>query len=206
MKEWGLVGQLAARSASSVGDRVLDTLLATCRAQGAALFRREQRRLTLFSIRHVAQAAVDLVHRAWAEQARDLEAGRMFLGRGAGGCFVLVPVVDPRFLGLLYAERFEPWTDADRETLVDLARIASAPLAAPDLGPHADVGAFLSRTPPDAVAREQLLVVLEQCEWNLSRVARQLGVARMTIYNWLGRHGIERRRVSQVGAASFARV
>jgi transcriptional regulator of acetoin/glycerol metabolism len=43
--------------------------------------------------------------------------------------------------------------------------------------------------------RERLLLSLNRYEWNLSRVARDIGVTRRTIYLRLKKYGIERRRV-----------
>jgi len=42
--------------------------------------------------------------------------------------------------------------------------------------------------------RASLVVMPERNEWNLSRVARLLGVTRMTIYNRLRRLGVPRER------------
>jgi hypothetical protein len=49
--------------------------------------------------------------------------------------------------------------------------------------------------PQAAADRDQLLLLLEAHEWNVSRVARFLGVTRMTIYNRLRRARIQRRKV-----------
>jgi transcriptional regulator of acetoin/glycerol metabolism len=53
-------------------------------------------------------------------------------------------------------------------------------------------------TPTDkAREREVLLLALNRHEWNISRVARDLGLSRRTIYLRLQKHRIERRRVSK---------
>lgn len=44
-------------------------------------------------------------------------------------------------------------------------------------------------------ARDELITLLESQEWNVARVARVLGVTRMTIYNRLRRHAIPRLKV-----------
>ncbi len=53
---------------------------------------------------------------------------------------------------------------------------------------------YLAATPPEHVARKQFELLLHQNEWNLSRVARALGVTRVTVYRKLARFGIERLR------------
>ncbi len=54
---------------------------------------------------------------------------------------------------------------------------------------------YLAATPPEHVERKQLELLLHRNEWNLSRVARALGVTRVTVYRKLARFGIERLRV-----------
>jgi hypothetical protein len=54
---------------------------------------------------------------------------------------------------------------------------------------------YLAATPPEHVARRQLELLLHQNQWNLSRVARALGVTRVTVYRKLAKFGIERLRV-----------
>lgn len=44
---------------------------------------------------------------------------------------------------------------------------------------------------------KSLCMLMEAHGWNLSRVARELGVTRMTIYNRLRRWGLTRKRVSK---------
>jgi transcriptional regulator with GAF, ATPase, and Fis domain len=205
MRAWGVVSQLAGRGARAVGDRVLDTLLAVTRTEGAALFRREQGRLALFAIRHLTQSAVDLVHETWSsDHASALQAGEIFQGRRGLAHFAMVPVLSGRrFIGLIYTECATPFTEDDRMALAELAQIAVAPLVSGD--PEIDLGACVARTPPNDIAREQLLVLLEQTEWNISRTARHLRVTRPTVYSWLSRYGIERRRVTRAGVAGFKR-
>lgn len=58
----------------------------------------------------------------------------------------------------------------------------------------------LSPAPLDAVAAEAnaLKALLARHEWNVARVARLLGVTRMTVYNRMRRHGIARVRIARV--------
>jgi transcriptional regulator of acetoin/glycerol metabolism len=54
----------------------------------------------------------------------------------------------------------------------------------------------------DAAAREklradQLAATLARHEWNVARVAREYGVTRTTIYNWMERYAIARQKVKK---------
>jgi DNA-binding NtrC family response regulator len=48
-------------------------------------------------------------------------------------------------------------------------------------------------------------LLLDHNEWNVSRVARVLGVTRMTIYNRLRRFAIQRQRVPKHGSPAQRR-
>jgi len=54
---------------------------------------------------------------------------------------------------------------------------------------------YLPAVPADEILREQMVAALDRNEWNISKVARVLGVARRTVYLRLERYGIPRKRV-----------
>jgi hypothetical protein len=56
---------------------------------------------------------------------------------------------------------------------------------------------YLMATPRDSILRRQLETLLHEHEWNVARVARILGVTRVTVYARMERLGIERLRVSK---------
>jgi hypothetical protein len=72
-----------------------------------------------------------------------------------------------------------------------------APGAALDAG---GVGSLERDVSPHA-SGVALRALLEEQEWNVSRVARLLGVTRMTIYNRLRRHGVRREHVPKTAKA-----
>jgi transcriptional regulator of acetoin/glycerol metabolism len=77
-------------------------------------------------------------------------------------------------------------------------------LQASDAAPHGSqraVDLYLRQTSAEAVERRQLLLALHEAEWNLARVARMLGVTRVTVYKRMRRHGIERLKVRKTRVA-----
>ena len=188
---WDLVDQLVDVALSSdpatAGDRVLRAALAFTGGTRAALFQRQQETLKLYASRGVDQAALDQTVKAWESHREAFMQGRSRLEDGAA----LSPVMDRgELLGLLFVEVGRPHDARDLEALSRIARIAAQALAKA----KADPTGYLATTTPNDVARDQLLVLLEQNEWNISRVARALGVTRPTIYARLDKYGIERRR------------
>jgi hypothetical protein len=52
---------------------------------------------------------------------------------------------------------------------------------------------YLEATPPEEIERQKIMLLLQRFEWNLSRVAQEMGVSRPTIYRRLEELGIERK-------------
>ena len=78
--------------------------------------------------------------------------------------------------------------------------VIAAAAAAPALSP---VQAYLSQTSDEEIARERLLLLLVQNEWNIARVARIMGMTRRTIYHRLQRHNIVREKVRLPSSGVF---
>jgi transcriptional regulator of acetoin/glycerol metabolism len=73
--------------------------------------------------------------------------------------------------------------------------LARAVLAATDPEALRAFGADLLGVGVERSKREITLASLRQHEWNISRVARELGLTRRTIYLRLTRWGVDRQRV-----------
>jgi GAF domain-containing protein len=199
MEAFDLLNRLARLSdPHSAAERVIETAAHHFHATAVAVFSREQGRMALVNGRGIDSPILDLVERLWRSQREELLAGKAFRAPATDveprrtGSFVLAPVLDDGTLwGLLYVEapttRFQEPQDTD--AVATLCTQLASSLSA------TDAEDFLGRASTAEVARQQLLVLLERHEWNLARVARELGVTRATIYNRLARHGIERRRI-----------
>jgi hypothetical protein len=217
----GMTPHVIAEDPRALADSVLVSAGATVRAARAALFQREQDQMVLFASRGIHQGVIDVVTEAWTQHRAKLLAGEPIVGIGPATpdtsraarevfseseAYVVKPVAHAgRVLGLLFIEGPKTVGGSHLGVVDKLAHIAAIALRVPapppmPAGPSSPVGqidSYLERTPPNEVAREQLLVLLERHEWNLSRVARALGITRRTMYLRLDRYGIERKRVSK---------
>jgi len=184
-----LVDVVLASDPSSEAERLLRALVAFTGGRRAALFERQQDQLRLFSSRALDQAALETVEGAWRTRREELANGGPVTTDDA----LLYPVQhQEQLLGVLYVDAGErPVSDPrDFQALAQFTRIAGHALARR----RAEPARYLAATSIDDLARDQLLVLLEQHEWNISRVARELGVTRPTIYARLERYGLPRLR------------
>ncbi len=137
-----------------------------------------------------------------------LREGAAFRGRGHGGRnFLVLPCQAHEggtLHGLLYVELGEAAEIRPLRQLRALAEILAAVAPSADDAPapeqaRADLAAL-----PEEPQSANLVFLLEHNEWNVSRVARLLGVTRMTVYNRLRRAGIGRKRVPKAAGAARA--
>ena len=190
-------------------ERTLNVLVKTFRCRAGAVFSADERP-KLFVGHAIDEGVLETVKQLWPNRRAALKRGEVLrLDAGnlksgetlpAQGLAALVfPILSGEELkGLLYVDgqsaRFG--LTLDFKDLAPFLRILSravtgtsgkADAAAPQM-----VG---MRAPSGGIAREELLLVLEQNDWNIARVARALDVTRPTIYQWLERLGIPRRRI-----------
>jgi transcriptional regulator with GAF, ATPase, and Fis domain len=207
---------LASDEPRALAERMIDAVLAYANGRRAALFQRDQGTLRLFASRGLDQPVLDVARATWSSSSDSLSEGQASVVQAPGeapearealvgaGSFAVVPVLDGnRVIGLLYVDSVESrfTTTEEQHALSQFARIASMALSTPERAGRPatlDVEGYLERTPPEDIAREQLLVLLDRHEWNISRVARVIGVTRQTIYTRLQRYGIERQRIPKV--------
>lgn len=156
------------------------------------------------------QVGLERVREAWS---RDME-------RLAGGepvwraQWCLWPLEGPRGTVLVYLGSVKTLAvDVVTRSIVGLADVFQAAAgadtmlaasAAGDARVHDQVEWYLAATPPEHVARKQLELLLHQNEWNVSRVARALGVTRVTVYRKLTKFGIARLRIRRTAMRARA--
>jgi hypothetical protein len=182
-----LMNQAPRRSAETALSQVLKHV----RATGAGLFRlMEGRRIGLFASHGLDQEDLDRAHEAWRDASESILAGHALTEES----FTLVPLgAGPE--GVLYvgaADTFRLTARASDALRVLEPFLLAALEAEPDEGSPIDD--YLRTTPPEQVEREQLTLVLRANGWNISGVARAMGVTRVTIYQRMQRLGIPRER------------
>ena len=188
-----------------LAERALGIVRTLTRARCAAVFRLEDRRLSLFASQGLDQHALDHAVADWGRAGALLRRGQVVhagaVSPDGPRSRSLAPIRSGSELaGLLYLDS----ADADFLDAVDcarlvkftaiLARALEAPPPPPGQAPRG-----WERDPDRAAAdeaeRDRLLALLEGNEWNIARVARILQVTRRTIYLRLARYGLPRERV-----------
>jgi len=202
-----LAALLVAGDPRGAADRTLAFLLSLNKARGAAVFALDRDRLTLFTGRGFDVEAVSTVQAAWNSHRAKLQAGEILRASDARASYVVAPLIEGGTLAaLLYLDvaAGQEWSALDTSSLTAFGvAIAHAVVAAASAPPAPSaVQAYLSQTSDEEIARERLLLLLVQNEWNISRVARLMGVTRRTIYLRLQRHNIVREKVRKTEVPS----
>lgn len=159
------------------------------------LFLQRGGRLCLEASDGLHQAALDHVARVWRQQPVAFEHGVAHFdsGKESGRPSIVIPCVfESRVCGLLYLETAAA-TRIPGAVLQALGRILGAAVAS-GAAPMADVIAWTEMSDEEARAAN-LSALMERHEWSIARVARELGVTRMTVYNRLRRYHIPRKKV-----------
>jgi len=168
-------------------DRTLGFLIARNRARGGAVLQLREGEPVPFTTRDLAASRLEEAAVVWRTQQPRLVAGKSV--RTTSG--VMAPLRDEGTLvGALYLEDVSDFDeDAVSASLLTLTKAVGSRDRMETLA------TYLPAIPADEILREQMLAALDRNEWNISKVARVLGVARRTVYLRLERYGIARKRV-----------
>jgi len=139
--------------------------------------------------RNVALQNLEGLPTLWQRHEKSLRAGR---STGRDGQRVLPLLDGSDLIGAVYVEGEETNPEKVKAFQPILSR---AVLAATDPEALRAFGADLLGVGVERSKREITLASLRQHEWNISRVARELGLTRRTIYLRLTRWGVARERV-----------
>lgn len=183
-------------AATRVVQGVVDLAMDLVRAKRAALVHCLPKEVRLVISRALDQQALDTVRGMWPDAPRSTLTGSPFFGVDVGRAFMVLPCLAPAIMGLLYVETTGPMPRVPAGHLGTFSALLGNALS--DLfGPG---GRELEGVEPGTVSdaeRANLAVLLERNEWNVSRVARVLGVSRMTVYNRMARLRIPRERMKK---------
>ena len=169
--------------------RVLTRLLDHAKASGGAIVVPAEGASRVLVARNVSLPSLESIPALWQRHEKALRTGRPAMKDGHR----LLPLQDGSdLLGAVYVEG----GSADYQKMrVYLDVLVRAVLAATDPESLRAFGADLLGVGVERSKREITLASLRQHEWNISRVARELGLTRRTIYLRLTRWGITRERV-----------
>jgi regulatory Fis family protein len=168
-------------------DRTLGFLIARSRAKGGAVLQLRGGEPVPFTTRDLSAARLGEIAVVWRTHHAQLVAGRSVHTDGG----LVVPLRDEGTLaGALYLEGVADFEEASvGASLMTLTKAVGS-------RDHVEnLANYLPAVPADEILREQMLAALDRNEWNISKVARVLGVARRTVYLRLERYGIPRKRV-----------
>jgi regulatory Fis family protein len=169
--------------------RMLSRLLEHAKASGGAVVVPGHDSPRVMVARNVALPNLESLPTLWQRHEKSLRTGRPF-GKDDQR---LLPLLDGSdLIGAVYVEG--PDTETHRVKAFQ-GVLARAVLAATDPEALRAFGADLLGVGVERSKREITLASLRQHEWNISRVARELGLTRRTIYLRLTRWGINRERV-----------
>ena len=176
---------------------ILETACLHCGAPQGALFACHGLSQRLLAARGVDQSALDLVQRVWTERRREFEAGQAW-GHDRPPTVVLPCRDRSGTVGLLLLRWPDEAPPGSLNGLGSLSRVLAALLrrlhGTPVDASDEECADLVEVTRPRA-SSVTLRMLLEQHEWNVSRVSRILGVTRMTVYNRMRRLGVPRERV-----------
>jgi len=175
-------------------DATLDQIMALLDAQRGAIFRTSPDGVALVASRNLDQRVLDIVRPLWPHAPRPLMVGSAYFGLDVGRAYMVLPCLAPDILGLLYVDTPGPLTRVPAGHLSTISALVGRALRGLTAPGDPDPKDVVFGADPDDAERASLVVVLERNEWNVSRVARLLGVTRMTIYNRLRRLGVPRER------------
>jgi hypothetical protein len=159
----------------------LDQITGHLRILSAALYRIQGNEgLQLWCAHGVDQVDLARAAASWDDASASILAGNAY----TDDQYALVPLQSPPtallYLGSRHSFRL---TARALEAIRRIEPLLITGLKLPDRPPVSPIEVYLETTHPEQVEREQLGILLRRNEWNVSRVARLIGVSRVTIYN-----------------------
>lgn len=185
---------LIAGPAPDLTGALLDMIDALIQPDAMALFVSDRDAWRLVSADCITQADMEVLGRLLERERETLASGLQVVPRRQPDCMIIPALSSGVVIGILLVRPVpdpgvlpRPWVP----TLVTLLGRGLDEC----LGRVSVHAAPPSQAQLDAAEREQLLGHLVRNEWNISRVARVLGVTRMTVYNRMHRYKFARERV-----------
>jgi hypothetical protein len=170
---------------------VLDLILVLSRAHCGAVFSVVASAPVLVASQGLHHEALAAAVTLWRERQAHLARGDVIYQPAA----MIIPVTStPVILGFLYADAPDPAFRFQIGQLGTFTEILMRAMRAVTCG-AGQPGPILGLGWTVDAERSRLCSLLEAHEWNVARVARICGVQRQTVYNWLERLGIDRKKL-----------
>jgi len=184
---------MVARDPRQSAEVILSFLIGVNGARGGAVFSVDGGH-RLFVGNGIDQSVLEWASDCWTRNEKTLRQGRL---ARSDDRFLLPILRGERLAALVYlaATHVDLASVSEVSGLIFDAVVRSArhpPAASP-------VQTFLQQTSSKEIERRKLVILLDQYEWNLARVARELQVTRTTVYKRLEAFGITRKRVAKDG-------
>jgi len=185
-----VVQLMVARDPHRSAEAILAFLMGVNGAAAGAIFSIEGGR-RLFSAYGIDEDALDWTAQCCDRSAKTLHEGKLVRSDDR----FLVPILrGDRLAALVYLAT----TQVDLGSISEVsALISDAVRSRRQPSAPSPVEVFLQQTPQKEIERRKLVVLLEQHEWNVARVARELQVTRTTVYKRLELFGIVRKHVAK---------
>lgn len=192
--ETAALERVLARNAHVATEEILGQVMVETGATAAVLFTEQNGHLALTGGVSVDQACLDRAHSCWRTAAAGLRAGHPFWADSWCVC----PATTPSGCVLLYLAATELAQERVQQVVKGVSRLLG--LLAGDSAGRIDTAgekltaldAFLRYAGSDQLKRRQLMLLLHESDWNISRAARARGVTRVTLYKWMRELGIKR--------------
>jgi hypothetical protein len=165
--------------------RVLTWALEHQRGRSIALWRAEKDEILLECGISLDHESIRAANDAWAANREELLAGRpVSLGNSA-----FVPTRTENYFVFIDGSERQGVRSFDLALTSTMGGVAARAIRSAKLPPD------LPSKGEDAAL--EIVAALEQHEWNIARVARAKGVTRKTVYDWMRKYQIPRRRVKK---------
>ena len=175
-------------------EAVLDTVTALARPDAIALYAFEGETWRLVRAENAVELDMDAPSRLTEREREALEGGIPVVLRRGPVTLILPAAARGRLAGVLLMRPVPGLTRFPRRHVPALVALLTRGLD--ELrGRGVSVPGEDELSADDAAERETLLAHLVASEWNVARVARSLGVTRMTVYNRMRRLRVPRERV-----------
>jgi hypothetical protein len=180
--------------------QTLDLLRAHTQASRAGLFLLRGDVWELFAGHGIDQSSLDWLRAQWRAHRDKLGKAHPSFD-GARGLWPLDRAEVDGCMAFLFLDGMAGHTEASVRAAIEavgdlLVRCVLMAHQVDRFSP--DVDLYLKASSPRSVLRRQLEGLLHENEWNVSRVARVLGVTRVTVYARMERLGIVRLRVPKI--------